>query len=287
MTAYEAARRMAAADVAVVIVTEDERQIEGLVTDRDLALDVVAAGRDPQTTPLAEVMTTPVVSIPITAGVQRAVHTMRERACRRVPLTEEGRPVGLVTLDDLLADGLISPAIAREVVQAQQRARDHRPMRGTREALEAEAAALAREARAQQRRQARAERLYTKLLRAIEDHALERGQAELALRLVLRALCRRARSHEARHFIAQLPSNLAAELTHCVTGPDEGVTRQAVEVELQAALDLERGRAGDVLDSIVAAIAECISMGDREAFERQLPRCIRTFFQPPALRPAC
>jgi CBS domain-containing protein/uncharacterized protein (DUF2267 family) len=285
-TAYMAARAMAAADVGLVIITEGQQHIHGLVTDRDLALDVVAAGRDPQTTELREVMTTPVVSLPITAAVQQAVHTMRERACRRVPLTEDGQPVGLVTLDNLLADGLISPEVAREVVHAQLRAHDHRPLRGSREALEAESAALAREARAQQRREARAERTYTKLLRAIEDHALDRGQAELALRIVLRALCRRARYHEARHFVALLPANLAAELSQCPPGPDESVTLGTIEVELQEALGLDRARVGPLLRSIATAVAECISMGEREAFERQLPRCIRQFFDAAPLREA-
>jgi CBS domain-containing protein len=52
------------------------------------------------------------------ASLADVVHTMRERACRRIPLTEDGQPVGLVTLDDLMVDGEISQG-TRLIVAAQ------------------------------------------------------------------------------------------------------------------------------------------------------------------------
>ncbi|MGH7119746.1 MAG: CBS domain-containing protein [Acetobacteraceae bacterium] len=70
--------------------------VAGIVADRDLALAVLGGGLDPATTPLDEVMSGQVVSCDIGADLEEVVRLMEEQRVRRVPLTEAGRPVGLV-----------------------------------------------------------------------------------------------------------------------------------------------------------------------------------------------
>ena len=96
------ARRMRDYRVGCVVVTRDARPI-GIVTDRDLALRVVAEGFDPNDTPVSSVVTWDATTLPRTAGIDTAVRIMSERGVRRLPIvTEDGRITGIVTADDLI-----------------------------------------------------------------------------------------------------------------------------------------------------------------------------------------
>lgn len=106
-TAYDAARAMAEHRISTVLVGEGHT-IVGIVTDRDLVLELMAEDQDPYTTQLREIMSSEVVTLDVSASLADVTQVMRKHACRRVPITEEGRPVGMVTLDDLLIDGEFS-----------------------------------------------------------------------------------------------------------------------------------------------------------------------------------
>jgi CBS domain-containing protein len=100
-TALDVARRMRDFHVGCVVVTSGSTPV-GIITDRDLALRVVAEGRDPLRTLVSEIVTYDATTLPRTAGIETAVRTMRERGVRRLPIvTEEGKLTGIVTADDL------------------------------------------------------------------------------------------------------------------------------------------------------------------------------------------
>jgi CBS domain-containing protein len=97
----QVARRMRDRHVGCVVVTRGARPI-GIVTDRDLALRVVAEGLDPNVTPVSDVVTMDVTTLPRDAGIETAVRLMQERGVRRLPIVaEDGRVIGIVTADDL------------------------------------------------------------------------------------------------------------------------------------------------------------------------------------------
>jgi signal-transduction protein with cAMP-binding, CBS, and nucleotidyltransferase domain len=96
----EAARLMAYEGVGAVLVVSDGRPL-GIVTDRDLALRVIA--RDlPATTPITEVMSTQLVTVDSADDVDVAFAAFRRHAIRRLPVVSDGEAVGMVTVDDLL-----------------------------------------------------------------------------------------------------------------------------------------------------------------------------------------
>jgi CBS domain-containing protein len=98
----EVAARMRDGSVGCVIVIRDGRPL-GIVTDRDIALRVVADGRRPDLTCAADVMTECAVTVRRDAGIETAARLMRDRGVRRLPIVdEEGRAVGIVTADDLI-----------------------------------------------------------------------------------------------------------------------------------------------------------------------------------------
>jgi len=95
------ARKMRDGHVGCVVVNEGRRPV-GIVTDRDLALRVLAEG-DPTTTRVSEVMTIDPSTIEVGAGVEAVLRTMRAAGTRRLPVVDgDGALVGIVTHDDLL-----------------------------------------------------------------------------------------------------------------------------------------------------------------------------------------
>ncbi len=95
------ARAMEHYHVGAVVVTENHRPV-GIITDRDLALQLGARGLPPQT-PVGQVMSAPLQAVHRDEGVFDVIQTMREYGVRRLPVVDEdGWLVGIVTQDDLL-----------------------------------------------------------------------------------------------------------------------------------------------------------------------------------------
>jgi CBS domain-containing protein len=99
-TLREAAGLMQRADIGDVVVV-DGNQVQGILTDRDIAVRVVAAGRDVDTTVVSDVYSPGAVTIGPSATVQEAVELMRQNGVRRLPVVEMGQPVGVVSIGDL------------------------------------------------------------------------------------------------------------------------------------------------------------------------------------------
>ncbi|HVN87540.1 MAG TPA: CBS domain-containing protein [Candidatus Binatia bacterium] len=103
-TAMAAARRMKRAGVGTLIVLDQVKRPIGLVTDRDLVVRVIAAGKSPKTTRVRDVMTTTLKIIREDSPIEDALGMMRGSGLRRLPVVNrEGQLVGIVSLDDVLA----------------------------------------------------------------------------------------------------------------------------------------------------------------------------------------
>jgi CBS domain-containing protein len=99
----DAARVMNEADIGDVIVAEGD-EIKCIVTDRDIVVRAIAEGRDPQSTSVSDVCTPSLETIEPSASVDDALRKMREADIRRLPVVEDGRPVGIVSLGDLAVE---------------------------------------------------------------------------------------------------------------------------------------------------------------------------------------
>jgi CBS domain-containing protein len=100
-----AARQMAERNVGSVLVTEAGR-LAGIFTERDALVRVLAAGLDPQTTKLGDVMARKVFTITPDRSLVNALHQMRDHGFRHMPVVENGWPVGMVSIRDALAADL-------------------------------------------------------------------------------------------------------------------------------------------------------------------------------------
>jgi len=97
----EAAETMRANDIGDVIVNDDNGQLTGILTDRDIVVRVVAEGRDPRATRIGDIASRELTAVSPDDPLDRAVQLMRERAIRRLPVVEQGKPVGIVSIGDL------------------------------------------------------------------------------------------------------------------------------------------------------------------------------------------
>ena len=119
----DAARLMRTTNVGALVVV-DEGKPSGIVTDRDLALSVVAEGRDPESVRVREVMRKDPAVIDEGSGILDTLQMFRARGVRRLPVVNKtGILIGIITLDDLLIllgteMGHVSAAVSRELGQA-------------------------------------------------------------------------------------------------------------------------------------------------------------------------
>jgi CBS domain-containing protein len=99
-TIVEAAQRMRDEDIGDVLVERDG-DLCGLVTDRDIVVRAVAQGDTGTGTTIGEICSRELTTVKPSDDVGTAVRLMREKAIRRLPVVDNGRPVGVVTLGDL------------------------------------------------------------------------------------------------------------------------------------------------------------------------------------------
>jgi CBS domain-containing protein len=102
-TLVEAARAMRDADVGDVIVV-DHGRVAGIVTDRDIVVRAVAEERDPASTPVRDICSATVITVTHDQDLDDAIRLMREHDVRRLPVVQDGRPIGILSLGDLAVD---------------------------------------------------------------------------------------------------------------------------------------------------------------------------------------
>ena len=96
----EAARSMSSEDVGSLPVVEGDRLV-GVVTDRDIALRVVAEGKDPSATTAGEIASKDPVTVGPDEDLDDALGEMARNQVRRIPVVEDGRLVGIVAQADV------------------------------------------------------------------------------------------------------------------------------------------------------------------------------------------
>ena len=95
-TAQEAGKLLERPQVRAVLITDDGR-LAGVITRKTLVREVVAAGRDPRTTPLGAIAEPPLYTLESDLPLDEAFRFLEEQDIERVPVTEDGRLVGILS----------------------------------------------------------------------------------------------------------------------------------------------------------------------------------------------
>lgn len=124
-TATDAARRMAERHVGAILVVDERSRPMGIVTDRDITTRIVAHGRDPQRTGLADVMTPMPVTVLESTPIESALGQMRVGHLRRLPVVNGMHEVvGILTMDDIVRVLAVEIAEIGDLIEAES------PVRG-------------------------------------------------------------------------------------------------------------------------------------------------------------
>ncbi|MCZ6608152.1 MAG: CBS domain-containing protein [Alphaproteobacteria bacterium] len=102
-TAREAAKQMAENDIAAIVVTGDGGKLLGIVTERDLTRRVIAGNRDADKVTVGEIMTGDPDTLAPGDSALDALELMGTRKYRHLPVVDDGRIVGMVSIRDLYA----------------------------------------------------------------------------------------------------------------------------------------------------------------------------------------
>lgn len=101
ITVFEALEKMSAHDVGSILIMDDEKLL-GIFTERDYLKKVVLHNRSSKTTPIREIMTANPVCVSPGESLEDAMAIMTKQHCRHLPVIEEGRIIGLVSIGDLV-----------------------------------------------------------------------------------------------------------------------------------------------------------------------------------------
>lgn len=96
-----ASRLLSRYNIGSVPICTDDGRLRGIVTDRDITLRCVAVGSDPESTSLKEIMTRNIQSVSPKDDIAKAAKIMSENKVRRLPVVENSKIVGVLSLGDL------------------------------------------------------------------------------------------------------------------------------------------------------------------------------------------
>ena len=108
-----AARLMSRYNLGILPVQTPDGRLCGMVTDRDVVLRCVAAGKDAEAVPVREIMSTGVLAVEASDDTARAARLMSRAQLRRLPVTQNGHLTGMLSLADLARRGNFSMETAQ------------------------------------------------------------------------------------------------------------------------------------------------------------------------------
>lgn len=104
-TITECAAQMREQHVGSLVIVDDQQIPQGMITDRDIAIQVVALNQDPNKVTVADIMTTPVVTATVDESMVVALARMREFGIRRLPIVDENNKlVGVISNSNLVEE---------------------------------------------------------------------------------------------------------------------------------------------------------------------------------------
>ena len=208
--ACDAGRAMCEHRIGCVVVADHHSHMVGLLTDRDLVCELLANNLSPDT-PISEIMTRDVVTAEDSSSLEEVITLMKQHGFRRIPMIHKTKRnkekcVGIITLDDLIADQTIGSQDLEKIVTAQMIRKSRSRARYAPPDTKSE--------------------LVMEIL--VEDVAnslmLENQIAENFIRFVLSSLARRLHFSAALRLANSLPRILEQELLELPKGPNPSIT---------------------------------------------------------------
>ncbi|HLD99258.1 MAG TPA: CBS domain-containing protein [Bdellovibrionota bacterium] len=270
-SAQQAARVMCERAIGCVVVADNEGEISGILTDRDLTCNLLANPGDLDV-PIGEIMTRTLITADESADLEQVIRIMDREGIRRIPVIRNMRGgrqkcVGLITLDDLIASEMVDISSLGRIVRKQLVRRGLRMVE--RRGIEA----------VWSRSAAHMDQSYHHFMNAMaEKTSLEKELCTQITRFVLGCLVQRIHYSGAAHLMAQLPRRLQEDLFSLPPGPDRSITVSSLVNETMIRFQMDEPMAYSVLLRVLSALGQILDPGQLEHVKAQLPEEFREIF---------
>ena len=272
-SAQSAAQAMRDNHIGCVLVMNEQKTINGIVTDRDFACRWAAEGTD-ENIPISRIMTTELLKADENSSLDEVVTLMENHGVRRIPIVSRDhhareKVVGIITLDDLIAAGMVAPNHLAQIVKRQI---------GRRFAILSKFPPGPRShRRAEAQMEQTAHRFYDSLTRKTGLHP---DTAPPVLLFLLESLLMRVSATAGAHFISQLPKLIQEQLLTVTPGPDRKVTVDWVIAELISRYRLTEEFSRSILVHFLGGIQDWVDVGQIHHLKAQLPDDLKALFPP-------
>lgn len=116
-TVSNVAKKMCENHIGCIPVCNQNKNVVGLVTDRDIILRSIACDKDARQTPISEIMTTSVCCCNTDTDISEVTKLMSDLQIRRIPVIENDKIVGILTIGDLANDKKVSAKEVSDTVE--------------------------------------------------------------------------------------------------------------------------------------------------------------------------
>ena len=101
-TVFEALKKLVAANVGSILVTDDSEQVIGIMTERDYLRKIAVLGRTSHDTLVGEIMTSPIMYVTPETTVEESMAIMTDRRIRHLPVVDNDEVVGIISIGDVV-----------------------------------------------------------------------------------------------------------------------------------------------------------------------------------------
>lgn len=264
---FQAARAMCEKSVGAVVVMSRAGYVLGVITDRDLTCDILAFRRSPDAK-LGELTSGQVVCADVEDSLERIVMLMKRNGVRRIPIvkTADGGKqecVGMVTVDDLIVNGLIGLRDLQQILNPQVHSLTAEKMPSER-----------RQRRRESRRQQSLNFFLDTLAREME---VDKDEAETIGTFLLECLVERISYTEASDLISCLPLLLQEDLFDVQAGPNRKITAKSIMEELKS-FDIPPDKAHKAVRGFWRGLELYVLSNETDQVLGQLPADIQILF---------
>ena len=116
-TVEDCAKLMNEKHIGCIPVCNESEQIVGLITDRDIVLRCVACSKEPNTTPVSEIMTCNPCWCTPEANISEVQNLMSENQVKRIPVVQNKKVVGIVTVRDLALNSKVDDNSVTDTIE--------------------------------------------------------------------------------------------------------------------------------------------------------------------------
>ncbi len=268
-TLKQAALAMKSRHVGSVLVSDGRGLLQGLFTDRDLAL-ALAVDDLPASSSLGTAAPHRLIYVPEEATISDVIETMKKYGIRRVPVIKElhsgrQRCLGVISLDDLIRKNLISADEEAAILRTQLKTPKTRQQKMK----------IKNIFHSQDHR----EQSYYGFIKHIETRTgLNSAQAKSLAQNILAALMRRVPAKAGKNLLSQLPYQLQMPLIGEVSPADRSVTAKYLLNQIQRHYTVKEDKARKLLQGFWKGLSDSISPGEMQTLTRQLPRDMQQLF---------